>query len=44
MEGFDKEGRNRGLCVGQGNTEHPGGINNAEERLWRGGCMLGADK
>ena len=44
MEGFDKEGRNRGLDVGQGNTEHPGDISNAEERLWRGECTSGAEK
>lgn len=41
MEGFGKKERSRGLGVGQGNTEHPGGGNNAKERLWRELYTLG---
>lgn len=35
MEEFGKK-RGRGLGVGQGTEEHPGGGHNGEKRTWRG--------
>ena len=39
MEEFGKK-RGRGLGVGQGAAEHPGGGNNAVKRTWRGAIHL----